>query len=96
MEKYKVLILIHLLSTAMWATAMHNKGPLCNLQTTQADLGLCCPLTESVNIVVYVNKQKMPRLDCTDGYGDLDLCFPHKCPFRALHIILYGMVGYYR
>ena len=63
---------------------MHNapKGPLCGLQTmkaqislhyVQADLGLHCPLTKSVDTVVYVDKQKMPRLDCTDVQADLDL-----------------------
>ena len=48
-----------------------RKGPLCNLRTTQALIslyGLCCPLTESVDIVVYVAKQKMSRLDSTDAH----------------------------
>ena len=62
-----------------------QKVPLCNLRTTQAlislriaqaDLGLRCPLIESVDIVVYVDEQKMPRLDCTDAHTDLDLCCP--------------------
>ena len=59
--------------------------PLSNLQTKQtfiilpiqqADLDLCCALTESVDTVVYVDKQKMPSLDCTDAHADLDL----RCP----------------
>ena len=58
-----------------------QKGPLCNLQTmqAQADLGLRCPLTESVDTVVYVDEQKMPRLDCKDAHADLDL----HCPQTA-------------
>ena len=36
-------------------------------------ISLCCPLTESADIVVYVDKQKMPRLDCKDAHADLDL-----------------------
>ena len=38
-----------------------------------ADVGLHCPLMESVDIIVYVDKQKMPRLDCRDVHTDLDL-----------------------
>ena len=34
-------------------------------------LGLRCPLSESVDTVVYVDEQKMPRLDCTDAHADL-------------------------
>ena len=30
-------------------------------------------LTESVDIVVYVNEQRMPRLAYTDGHADLNL-----------------------
>ena len=33
-----------------------------------------CPRTESVDTVVYVDEQKMSRVDCTDGHADLDLC----------------------
>ena len=31
------------------------------------------PFTELWDTVVYVDKQKMPRLDCTDVHLDLDL-----------------------
>ena len=42
----------------------------------QADLGLRYLLTESVDtaVHVYVDEQKMLRLDCTDAHGELDLC----------------------
>ena len=60
---------------------MHNawKGPFCKLGTMQAliILGLRFPYTESVNRLVYIDKQKMPRLDCTDAHADLELCCPH-------------------
>ena len=51
--------------------------------------GLRCPLTESVDTVVYVDEQKMLRLDCIDAHADLDLLCPqiNKGPFRALRII---------
>ena len=52
----------------------------------QADLSLRCPLTESMNAVVYVDEQRILRSDCTDAYADLDLCCLHKGPFRALCI----------
>ena len=44
----------------------------------QAALGLRCPLTESVDTVVYVNEEKMPRFYevFTDAHADLDLRFP--------------------
>ena len=58
---------------------MHKKNLYVTCGQAQADLGLRCPLTESVDIVVYVNKQKLPRLDCTDAHTDLD-------PFRVLCI----------
>ena len=33
----------------------------------QADLGLRCPLTESMAIVVYVDELRKSRSDCTDA-----------------------------
>ena len=38
------------------------------------DLGLRCPLIESVDTEVYVDERKMPILDCTDAHADLGLC----------------------
>ena len=35
-------------------------------------------LTESVDTVVYVDGQKMPRLDSTDAHADLDLSCPQS------------------
>ena len=43
----------------------------------QADVGLHCPLTESVDTAVYVNKQGMPRSDCMDAPPYLDLHYSH-------------------
>ena len=53
-------------------------GPLCNLQIMQAqpslhEHSLHCPLTESVDTVVYVDEQTMPRTDCSDEHAVLDL-----------------------
>ena len=38
----------------------------------QTDQGLYCPLTESLNIVVYVDEQRMSRSDCTGAHAHLD------------------------
>ena len=35
----------------------------------QVDLGLRCLLTKSDDTVVYVDKQKLPRLDCKNDRG---------------------------
>ena len=58
-------------------------------QPAQADRGLCCSLTESVDTVRYIDEQKMPRTDCTDVHADLYIRCPqkYKGPFRALRII---------
>ena len=55
------------------------KGPLCNLRTTQAqiaqaDLGLRCPFTDSMNTVVNVDDQRMPKSDCTNAHAHLETC----------------------
>ena len=42
-----------------------NSGP----DLRCADLGLRCPLTESIDTVVYVDEQKMPASDCTGLNG---------------------------
>ena len=42
----------------------------------QVALVLHCPLTESVDTIVYVDEQKMPRVVCTDVQADLQLCCP--------------------
>ena len=38
-----------------------------------ADLGLRCSLTELIDTVVYVDKQRRSRSDCTDAHAHLDL-----------------------
>ena len=45
-----------------------NAGP------DQVDQGLHCPLTQSMDGVVYVNEQRMLRSDCMDAHVGLDLC----------------------
>ena len=50
-----------------------NAGPDKPVQKMQADQGLHCPLTESMDSVVYANKQRMLSSDCTDAHADLDL-----------------------
>ena len=40
------------------------------------DQGLHCPLTESVDTVIYVEDQRMLRSDCIDDHADQDL----RCP----------------
>ena len=62
--------------------AQHEKGlyaicrhcrPRSACAIAQADQGLHCMLTESMDTVVYVNKQRMLSSDCTDGHADLGL-----------------------
>ena len=40
---------------------------------TQANQGLHCPLSESMDIVVYVDEQRMSRSNCTDAHAHTDL-----------------------
>ena len=58
-----------------------RKGPLCNMRETQArsagDNGLRCPLTESMDNVVYVDEQRRPWSDCADAQSDLGLRCSH-------------------
>ena len=42
-----------------------------------AYLGLCCPLTESMDTVIYVYEQRMSRSDCTDVHAHLDFHCSH-------------------
>ena len=44
----------------------NNAGP---------DQGLRCPLTESMDFVINLDDQRMPRSDCTDLQAHLDLRF---------------------
>ena len=55
----------------IWYTT-HEKGlyAICSQQRlwsacAQVDQGLCCPLTESMAILVYIDEQRVSRLDCT-------------------------------
>ena len=51
--------------------AQHMKIALMQFEDSafmQADLGLRFLLTESADIVVYVNEQRMSMSDCTDGH----------------------------
>ena len=41
--------------------------------SAQADHGLHCPLTESVDTVVSVDEKRMLRSDCTHAHANLDL-----------------------
>ena len=44
---------------------------------TQADMGFRCPLTESMDTVIYIDEQRMPTSDCTYSHADLDLRYLH-------------------
>ena len=48
---------------------------------------LHCLLTESMDIVVYVNKQRMPRSDCTDAQAHLDLRCSHMAYRFFSHLV---------
>ena len=53
-----------------------QRRPWSACANAHADLGLSCPLTESMDNIVYVKEQRMLRSDCTDVHTDLDL----RCP----------------
>ena len=51
---------------------VQNAGPF-----TQADLGLRCPFTDSIDTVVYVYDQRMSRSARTEVQADLGLHCSH-------------------
>ena len=56
----------------------HTKRALMQfVGNTAPDQCLRCPLTQSLDTVVYVDEQRMTRSDCTDGQAHLDLRFWH-------------------
>ena len=66
-----------------------NVGPDQPAQA-QADQGLRCPDTESVDTEIYVDEEKVPRIDCTDAVVWIYSVFKmHKSFFYALQIIMY-------
>ena len=85
---------------ACWVNLMDKarKGPLCNLRTTQdkfsvfaqADLGLRYPLTESMDTLIYVDEQRMPRSDCINAHYDLGLQCSHMAKEPFLHVAYYS------
>ena len=71
--------------------AKRTKRPLCNLRTTRALVSLrisaySCPLTESVDTVVYVDEQTAQMCKLIWTYV---VCKMHKGQFRALASIIY-------
>ena len=63
----------------------------------QAGQGLHCPLTESMDTVVYVDEQRMLRSGCIDAHADLDCHCSQKhkgsFPHIAHHIRKMVVVG---
>ena len=79
---------MHRLNTVDICCAIHEKGPCaicrqCRPRSActfvHADLGLNCPFTESMDIVEYVDEQRMSRLDCMDAHANLDF----RCLYMA-------------
>ena len=56
-----------------------RKGPY-------TDLGLRCPLTESIDTVVYVNEQRMPISDYMGANANLDLRYSFVAYVTFSHI----------
>ena len=54
-----------------------HKGSYAICAFTQADQSLHFPLTESMDIVSYVDEQITSRSDCTDVHAHLDLRCSH-------------------
>ena len=94
---------------SIWSTT-HKKGlyaicgqrrPWLACANAQADLGLSCPLTESMATLVdslvhvYVDKHGILRLDCADAHSDLGLRCPRNAygPFScvALNVFVWEM-----
>ena len=79
--------------SCLWQQMTRNvrKGSLCNLRITKTQtadnadsdqpalIWAFVVRLQSVDTVVYVDEQKMPRLVCTDVHADLDLRCPQKC-----------------
>ena len=55
----------------------------------QADLNLRCPLTESMDSVVYVDEQKHSRSDCINAHAHLDICCWHEPFSHVEHQLLF-------
>ena len=74
---------------------MHVKHPyaLCGqcrpwsaCTNVQADQGLHCPLPESMDTVVYIDKRRMSRSDCMDANAHLDLRCLHSTQEPFYHV----------
>ena len=50
-----------------------NAGPDQSAHKRRLICAFVFPLTDSVDTVVYIDEQNMPRLDCTDAHAGLDL-----------------------
>ena len=88
---------------------MYNtqKRPTCNLRTmqalsactfAQADIGRGCSLTESMDTVEYVDKERMSRANCTDAHTHLDHCCSHTenaFPMLSINVFLEKEEKYY-
>ena len=53
----------------------------------QTDPSLRCLLIESMNTVVYVDKQRKARSDCTDAHADVNLCCSHMTQEPLFHVV---------
>ena len=87
------LILVSLIY--IWC-AMHEKGPCSSCRQwrplsacvfAQADQGLQCQLTESMDTVVYMDEQRMPKSDCAEAHDHLDLCCLHIACRPFSHVV---------
>ena len=65
---------------------MHEKDPYAICAFVQADLGLHFQLTESMDTVVYVDKQRVSRPDCMDVHAHLNLRCLHMTQGPFSHI----------
>ena len=48
-----------------------------NSSPDQPEMGLRCPLTESLDTVVNIDEHRILRLDCTDARANLDFRCSH-------------------
>ena len=66
------------------------------VELAQADQGLCCPLTEWIDTVVYVNvdKHRVSKSDCMGAHAHLDIhCF-HMASGPFSHVAIFTTILY--
>ena len=68
---------------------MHQNGLYVNCRKMHTNLCLHYLLTELMDTVVYIDKQRMPGSDSMDGHADLSVCYDIKALFPCCASYVY-------